>query len=362
MSRPVQNNTLVITVAAVSAMAVPFAWAMANLSFMHDSPAAALFGGVFGLVLPAVIAWWLVFRHQRPEIAKDPFLYLFTVFAFAAILDLLIGLDLLGLHNWMNWYFSSGEPYLNTPHGMAINIWDGIVHYGLYLFMISAMAAGRSFRRTALFWVGSMSGSGLVFLVGNFVGEFSEHVEVSYLLNVPFMMVPLFLAWRYFETPGIDAEVYQVQNALLKFVLMLGFLSFALFSLFRLIAVLNPSVGIAQGWLTTEPYLLSVQKYPQMQMIAYAAWLMPFCVLLSRAVYKGVSGQMLNWLWIFFGALCQGQWAYLVAATSGELIGQPVPASGSLPLMLLANLAPVILFLALLVQCRKTGLAPVPQS
>ncbi|MFK7898991.1 MAG: hypothetical protein AB8G23_24390 [Myxococcota bacterium] len=358
MSTRSQSNTLVLTVAAVSAMAVPFAWAMANLSFMHDSPVAALVGGVIGLVLPAVTAWWFVFRHQRPEIAKDPFLYLFTVFAFAAILDLLIGLNLLGLHDWMSWYFSSGEPYLNTPHGMAINLWDGFVHYGLYLFMISAMANGRTFRRAALFWAGSMCGSGLVFLVGNFVGEFSEHVEVSYLLNVPFMMVPLFLAWRYFETPEIDTEMYSVSNAALRFVLTLGFLSFALFSLFRLIAVLNPSVGMAQGWLTVEPYLLSVQKYPLMQMIAYAAWLMPFCVLLSRAVYKGVSGRMLNWLWIFFGALCQGQWAYLVAATSGGLIGQEVPASGSVPLMILVNLAPVLLFGALLSQCRKpTSLA-----
>lgn len=35
---------------------------------------------------------------------------------------------------------AQGEPYLRTAHGIMICYWDGIVHYGLYLTMITAMS------------------------------------------------------------------------------------------------------------------------------------------------------------------------------------------------------------------------------
>jgi len=40
-----------------------------------------------------------------------------------------------------------------------------------------------------------MSASGISML-GNLIGEYAEYIEPSYAINIPFMIVPVFYAWK----------------------------------------------------------------------------------------------------------------------------------------------------------------------
>lgn len=316
MSQTLEPKSVPIAIGLISLLAVPFSYAVAYLSFFHDNPGAVLGVGVLALVLPAVVAYLLVFRRMPDHVRKDPFLYIFTIFAFACVLDLMIGLTLMGYTDVMAWYFASGEPYLNTAHGMAINIWDGTVHYALYLLIAYLMASGKSYRRAGLFWVGSMMGSGMVFLVGNLVGVFADHVEPSYLLNVPFMLVPLFLAWRIFATTSTQYATEGSVDPIQRWTLTALLLGVAGFSLFRLLVALNPETGITSGWATIEPYLQSPMAYPQLQISVYAFWIAPYSLIAALALWRSTSVGLANWGWVLSGVVFQGQFAHIIAGFS----------------------------------------------
>ncbi len=338
-----------IAIALISLLAVPFSYAVAYLSFFHDNPGAVLGVGVLALVLPAVIAYLVVFRRMPDTVRKDPFLYIFTIFSFACVLDLMIGLTLMGYTDVMAWYFASGEPYLNTAHGMAINIWDGTVHYALYLLMAYQIASGKSYRRAGLFWVGSMMGSGMVFLVGNLIGVFAHHVEPSYLLNVPFMLVPIFIAWRIFAKDSDAPIAGPVSNGALKWAQTLALLAVAGFSLFRLLVALNPETGITSGWASIEPYLQSPMAYPQLQITVYAFWIAPFCLIAALALWRANSPRLSHWAWIFAGVVFQGQFAHVIAGFSekNEAAFRIAAENGGMYIASNLALAVIVVWLAL---------------
>ncbi|MFT5032568.1 MAG: hypothetical protein ACI89D_001493 [Bermanella sp.] len=353
----IQNpKSVPIAIALISLLAIPFSYAVANLSVFHDYPAAVLGVGMLALVLPAFIAYALVFRHMPDSVRKDPFLYIFTIFAFACVLDLLIGFTLMGFTDVMTWYFESGEPYLNTAHGMAINIWDGTVHYALYLTIAYQMASGKSYRRTGLIWVGSMMGSGMVFLIGNLIGVFANHVEPSYLLNVPFMLVPIFIAWRIFAQNPEQSSRQLPKGALLNWSLTLALCTVASFSLFRLLVALNPDTAITAGWAGIEPYLQSPMAYPQLQIAVYAFWIAPFCLVAALSLWRTAGRGISHWAWIFVGVVAQGQFAHIIAAMSekNEIAYQIASESGAAFIVANLAIAGVVVWLAVHLDRQRT--------
>jgi hypothetical protein len=63
-----------------------------------------------------------------------------SILTFAAVIDLTIALENDNLiHSVMAFYFVSGEPYLKSGHGSAINYHDGILHFACYVIILLAM-------------------------------------------------------------------------------------------------------------------------------------------------------------------------------------------------------------------------------
>lgn len=318
-------NKVPLSIAAIALLAVPFAFIQNGIGVLDADPGFVLAFAVFTLISAGLAAYLLVFRRIPSRAGKTPYLVFFSVFAFAAVLDFLIAMTLLGYTDVMAAYFETGEPYLKSNHGMAVNLWDGVVHFGLYLFMSFCLVASKNHRSAALFWAGSMVASCIVYMVGNLIGEYAEHIEPSYLLNVPFMIVPIFYAWKVVESERIETPSAKHSASPADYVLALALLGVAAVVVFRLLVTLNPEISLTQTWATeTEPYILNATRYPQIQVLFYGFCLMPFCVIAALSLWRAYSYSVEVWSWLMAGAVCQGQFAYFMGALHS------LPENGSL--------------------------------
>lgn len=328
-----------ITMVVIALLAIPFSFIQTHAGVLDAHPNFVAVFGFVSLGLVGFLAYWFVFRHLPATIRRNPFLILFAIFAFATMLDLLIALSLLGITDVMNGYFESGEPYLKSSYGMAANLWDGTAHLAMYVGMSYYLAKGEPHRKLALFWTGSLISGCVVYMLANLIGEYAEHIEPSYLMNVPFMIVPIFYAWRVLEQDDAAVPATRAPLGALDYVVALAMLGLAFLCAFRMLVVLNPAISLTQGWAAVEPYLLNPSRYPQVQMIAYGIALAPFSVLAAMSVWRRPSRGIAIWAWVFAGFCAQGQFAELAGNLHSS--GDPRYPLGSTAL--LANLAVALL-------------------
>ena len=60
---------------------------------------------------------------------------------FSSVCDTVIGLENEGyIKGWMSKYLLEGEPYLSSPFGTVLCLWDGIGHYAMYLIILYKLA------------------------------------------------------------------------------------------------------------------------------------------------------------------------------------------------------------------------------
>lgn len=308
----VDTRKVPITMAVIALLAIPFSFIQTHAGVLEGHPNTVAAFGFVSLALVGALAYALVFRHLPPQTRRNPFLILFAIFAFATMLDLLIALSLLGVTDVMNGYFETGEPYLKSSYGMAANLWDGTAHLAMYVGMSYYLAQARPHRKLALFWTGSIISGSVVYMLANLIGEYAEHIEPSYLINVPFMIVPIFYAWRILEQDDSKVGATRAPLGVQDYVLALAMLGLAALCAFRMLVVLNPTISLTHGWALAEPYLLVPSRYPQVQMIAYGIGLAPFAVLAAMSMWRRPSRGIAIWAWVFAGFVAQGQFSEIV--------------------------------------------------
>lgn len=307
------SRKVALAVAAISLFAIPFAYVQEELMGQLSQTWVLVFTLVL-LLCVGVAGYLLVFRHLSSSARKDPYLFFFLIFSFAAIIDLLISLTLLGYSDLMRSYTQDSEPYLQSSHGAAILLWDGIVHFALYVWLCFCIASATKHFKTGLFWAGSMIGSSFVYMMANLIGEYAEHIEPAYLLNVPFMLVPAFYAWRISKDSGFSVGLERPPASVQTYFLAFALLATAAISAYRMLVVLAPQISATVFWGDQiEPYLLSPSRYPQIQMIAYGMYLAPFAILAIISLLRPPSAGVAIWSWIMAGLVAQGQFAHIFA-------------------------------------------------
>lgn len=323
-----------LTMIVIALLAIPFSFAQTRAGVLEGHPNFVAAFGFASLALVGFLSYWFVFRHLPGNIRRNPFLILFAIFAFATMLDLLIALSLLGITDVMNSYFESGEPYLKSSYGMAVNLWDGTAHLAMYAGMSYYLAKGMPHRKLALFWTGSLMSACTIYMLANLIGEYAEHIEPSYLMNVPFMLVPIFYAWKILDEDKTQAAATRAPLGAQDYPLAVALLALAFLCAFRLLVVINPAVSLTQGWAAIEPYLLMPSRYPQIQMIAYGTTLMPFAVLAAMSLWRKPARGIAIWAWIFAGFVAQGQFGHVI----GNLHASSDPRYAMNSTAVLANL------------------------
>ena len=152
---------------------------------MENSINNFLIGFILCFLLVPIFYYFLVIKGLK-NYKGSIFLYIFTIFAFTAVVDFILALTIDGYITTMKYYLYFGEPYLNTSHGALINYWDGTIHYFFYLYFPYCMVKNIDFRYSALYWVGSIGNSMIPLVIGGVVGKHGANTQWSIFLNVKF--------------------------------------------------------------------------------------------------------------------------------------------------------------------------------
>ncbi|KAM6107154.1 transmembrane 6 superfamily member 2 [Pterocles gutturalis] len=302
-----------------SLLAIPVAFGLNGVTALADSPLALMLIGA--LVLAALIS--IIFLVSGVSHFQDPLFCVFVVFSFTSIVDLIISLEEDGyISGFVEIYVREEEPYLRTAHGIMICYWDGVVHYGLYLTMLAAIGRRKSYRSMGLFWLGSLMMSIVVFLLGSLIGKYSSELSPSFLLNLPYILIPAWAGLRLFQQPRLlpclspekiaeeqRKRLYErPQDVGLVLVLLLA----AAFTFFRGMVVLDcPADSCFEYIYQHEPYLRDPVAYPKVQMLIYLFYVLPFfCLCIYGLLLPGCSW-LPDWSLVFAGAVAQAQFSHL---------------------------------------------------
>ncbi|XP_052797081.1 transmembrane 6 superfamily member 1-like [Mya arenaria] len=287
---------------------------MLNAQPWTRDPGVILALGVGVLAAILLVSYIAVRRETKP----DPILYVMSLFMFSSMVDLIIALESDGiLGEFMTFYLKEGEPYLWTPYGTMINYWDGVVHYGLCLWILYCVAHRRNYRTAGLYWAGSIINSLLVLVPGSVLGTFG--VKPAILLNLPYLFVPLWIAFRLLRQQRPDggfeptSKLTSIWQRPVDAIFVLYFLGAVGVDLFRGFIALGCKEPLMDEYLWDhEPNILNPLAYSKVQMLVYMFYFVPYYAAAAYSLlYPGTLAWLSDWALLVAGAAAQGQFSHI---------------------------------------------------
>ncbi|KAG4073958.1 hypothetical protein HA402_014163 [Bradysia odoriphaga] len=254
---------------------------------------------------------------------KDWMKYVFIVFAFTAVIDLIIGLELKGwINGFMSLYLSIGEPYLSSPWGCAIVIFDGTFFYVMYLMLIHNMSNNKSWRSVGIYWVSGIFNSMIVLLFGVASGKHSP--TFCTFLNVPYAVFPVIVGIRIFSKEkdlSWNVDRLRSNGVLADIAVSIGLI----YSIWVVFAKGMLSIGsqfrIFQDFLSHERALLDVNPAPFaiIQSLVSLLYALPILIVSLVYIFRQRKPQFVwDLALINGGLLLQAQFSFILTALDSE--------------------------------------------
>nr|XP_054588329.1 transmembrane 6 superfamily member 1 isoform X1 [Nothobranchius furzeri] len=327
----------------LSLMSIPFCYLFNSLVY-NNSAEAFLFAGSTAVVILAISVRFML-KKKAPV---DPLFYVYAVYAFLSVVNLIIGLEQDNIiDGFVTFYLKEANPHINTAHGHMLSYWDGCAHYLMYLLMIAAITWGDSYRTIGLYWVGSFVMRTIVYILGNAVGKYGTQVSFLFVLHMLHVSVSVWACIQVFRQPSTcDVPITKIQEAKrtnlfhrpLDLLFVIYLILALTFCVFRGLVALDCSSKWCQDYARQyEPYLKDPSAYPKVQMLVSMLYSGPYYIVTLYGLLVPGCKWMPELTVVHSGAVAQAQFTHIGASLHTRTpFSYRVPAA-SQPVFLLVN-------------------------
>ncbi|XP_072574025.1 transmembrane 6 superfamily member 1 isoform X1 [Paramormyrops kingsleyae] len=304
----------------LSLLSIPISY-LFNLLIYTNSIGAVIVSGT--LMVLFIMTFARISLKKNPP--KDPLFYVFAVYAFFSVVNLIIGLEQDSIiDGFMTFYLKQADPYINTAHGHVLSYWDGCVHYLMYLLVVAAISWGESYRNIGLYWVGSILMHVIVYIPGSVVGKYGAQLSCTFTIHLLYIMVSVWACFRVFGQPATqEVSPVSIQEAHRKSLFQRPLdLLFALylipafaFCVFRgLVALDCPGQWCREYLQHHEPYLKDPSAYPRIQMLVNMLYSVPYYTMTLYGLLVPGCQWMPDLTLVHSGAVAQAQFSHMAAS------------------------------------------------